>query len=135
MKARTSFLKRCLALALALMMLVSGTNMGIVMQAFAAGDKISVSYGKIVAENYVRENYMEADNIEITVADISTVDPSLDSFLPGQWVNVSSKHHFPSNPNMFLVKKISIGISNPAQTKIFIGRLKRGLSEAFAALQ
>ena len=52
MKARTSFLKRCLALALALMMLVSGTNMGIVMQAFAAGDKISVSYGEIVAANY-----------------------------------------------------------------------------------
>lgn len=52
MKARTSFLKRCLALALALMMLVSGTNMGIALQAFAAGDKISVSYGKLVADNY-----------------------------------------------------------------------------------
>ena len=50
MKARTSFLKRCLALVLALMMLVSSSNMGIALQAFAAGN--SVSYGKLVAKNY-----------------------------------------------------------------------------------
>lgn len=89
---------------------------------------------KIVAENYMRENYMEISNIEITVADLSAVCTSLDSFTPGQWVNVNSKHHFPSNPNLFLVKNVSIGISNPTQTKISIGRMKRGLSASLAGL-
>lgn len=53
MKARTSFLKRCLALALALVLLVSGTNMGVVLQAFAAeNEDVTVHYGVIVANNY-----------------------------------------------------------------------------------
>lgn len=89
---------------------------------------------KIVAESYMQDNYMEIDNIEITVADISAMDASLDSFMPGQWVNVNSKHHFPTNPNMFLIRKISIGISDPTQTKVFIGRMKRGLSTSIAEL-
>ena len=89
---------------------------------------------KTVATNYVRENYMETESIEITVADVSTIDDSLDSFLPGQWVNVISKHHFTSNPNMFLVRKMNIGISNPAQTRISVGRMKRGLSDSIAGL-
>lgn len=89
---------------------------------------------KSTAESYMRENYMETDNIEITVSDVSAIDTSLDSFLPGQWVNVISPHHFPTNPNRFLVKKISIGISEPTQTKVSIGRIKRGLSSNIAGL-
>lgn len=52
MKARTSFLKRCIALVLAVMLMVSGTNMGIVLQALAAGNEITVQIGQIVADNY-----------------------------------------------------------------------------------
>lgn len=85
---------------------------------------------KLTATSFMQDNFMEASNIEITVADISALDPSLDSFMPGQWVNVNSKHHFPTNPNTFLVKKISIGVSDPTQTQIFIGRIKRGLTQA-----
>lgn len=54
MKVRTSFLKRCLALALALVLLVSGTNMGVALQAFAADNaaETTVQIGKIVADSY-----------------------------------------------------------------------------------
>ena len=54
MKVRTSILKRCLALALALVLLVSGTNMGVALQAFAADNaaETTVQIGKIVADSY-----------------------------------------------------------------------------------
>jgi hypothetical protein len=84
---------------------------------------------KIVAENYIRENYQAVSSIEISVADISVINTELDSFLPGQWVNVNSKYHFEANPSTFLVRKTRIGITDPAQTLISIGRVQRGLSE------
>lgn len=83
---------------------------------------------KFAATNYLRENYAEISGIEITVADVSVIDTELDSFLPGQWVDVESLHHFPTNPNTFLVKKVRIGITDPAQTLISIGRIQRGLT-------
>lgn len=83
---------------------------------------------KIAAQNYLRENFAEISGIEITVADVSVIDTELDSFLPGQWVEVESLHHFPTNPNTFLVKKVRIGITDPAQTLISIGRIQRGLT-------
>lgn len=51
MKARTSFLKRCLAFALALVLLASSANMGIVTRANAAKPD-STTAGKLVASNY-----------------------------------------------------------------------------------
>lgn len=51
MKARTSFLKRCLAFALALVLLASSANMGIVTRANAAKPD-STTAGKLVAKNY-----------------------------------------------------------------------------------
>lgn len=53
MKLNTSFLKRCIALAVALVLLVSSSNLGTVLRAFAAEDEsITVSDGKLVALNY-----------------------------------------------------------------------------------
>lgn len=51
MNVRTSFLTRCLALVLAVMLLVSGTNIGVVLQALARSDA-SVTEGQLVADNY-----------------------------------------------------------------------------------
>ena len=51
MKVRTSLLTRCVALVLALMMVVSGANLGIVFQAYAAENNTKL-VGTLMAENY-----------------------------------------------------------------------------------
>jgi len=89
---------------------------------------------KIAAENYMRNNYLELSSIEITVADISHMDDTLDSFTPGQWVNVYSKHHFTENPTALLVRKITIDINNPKNTRVEVGRLKRGITDSIATI-
>lgn len=53
MKQSKSFLTRCLALALALVLLASSANLGAALQVFAAeGDKTSVTIAELVADNY-----------------------------------------------------------------------------------
>lgn len=53
MKLRTSFLTRCLALAMALVLIVSGSNLGVALQVFAAeSNETSVTVGEVVAKNY-----------------------------------------------------------------------------------
>lgn len=50
MKVRTSFLTRCVAMVLALLMAVSGVNLGAVLQVYAAENSITV--GELMAKNY-----------------------------------------------------------------------------------
>ena len=53
MKTTTSFWKRCLAWAMALVLLVSGSNLGVALQAFATEDGgASLTAGEIVAAHY-----------------------------------------------------------------------------------
>ena len=51
MKQSKSFLMRCVALALALLLVVSSANLGLVRQAFAA-EQISVELSELIAKNY-----------------------------------------------------------------------------------
>ena len=87
---------------------------------------------KTAAQNYMRDNYLELTSIDITVADISPMDRSLDTFIPGQWVNVYSKHHFTESPTPLLVRKMTIDITNPKNTRMEVGRIKRGITESIA---
>jgi hypothetical protein len=57
------------------------------------------------------------------------MNPDLDSFQIGQWVKVESEQHFNSGQETFLIRKMTINISNPAATKIEIGRTKQGLTD------
>ena len=78
MKARTSFLKRCLAMVLAVMLLVSGTNMGVVLQVYAAGATKSVSSGEIVAANYAltdAEKALLSSGHLAGVTEVTTTEP------------------------------------------------------------
>lgn len=88
----------------------------------------------IQARRYLEENFAPVTSIEITVADISPLDPALDSFIPGQWVEVYSKHHFDGGAAMFLVRKMTIDILNPDQTRIVIGRVRRGITDSIAKM-
>ena len=82
------------------------------------------------ANTYLREHYDAIDTIELDVADRSGIDETvLDSFTPGQWVKVNSKFHLKENPSYYLVKKMNIRISDPKQTRVFVGRLKSGITD------
>ena len=60
-----SFLKRFFALVMALALLVSGSNLGAVLQVSAAGSATYVNVGKLVADNY--DALTEAEHICIVM--------------------------------------------------------------------
>ena len=86
------------------------------------------------ASEYLLENYTGETSIEITAADLSGVDYTIDSFRVGQWVKVNVGHHFDNETQTFLIKKLNINLLSPADTKIVIGEVKKGLSEAVAGI-
>ena len=80
------------------------------------------------ARTYLAEKFASVNTIEITAADLSGANPDLDSFNVGQWVEVISSIHF-DEPQLFLIRKMSIKISEPGATKIEAGRTKQGLTD------
>lgn len=80
------------------------------------------------ARTYLAEKFASVNTIEITAADLSGVNPDLDSFDVGQWVEVISDIHF-NEPQTFLIRKMTIKISEPGATKIEAGRTKQGLTD------
>ena len=52
MKLRTAFLKRCLALVMALVLLASNANLGVAMTVFAGNADNTVTNGELIANNY-----------------------------------------------------------------------------------
>lgn len=82
------------------------------------------------ANAYIRDHFAPVDMIEIGVADLSGQNSALDSFMPGQWVQVHSKHHLAQNPSTHLVIKMTIHITDPARTKMYAGRLKPGITDS-----
>lgn len=81
------------------------------------------------ARTYLAENFAAVNSIEITAADLSGINPALDTFEVGQWVELVSDKHFTA-PQTFLVRKMVINLSRPAETKIEVGRTQQGLLES-----
>lgn len=88
---------------------------------------------KAEAEAYLANNYAGEYSIEVTAADLSGQDASLDFFRVGQWVNVFSNYHF-DTPQLFLIKKLTINLLSPAENKIVIGKVKKGFTQAVAEI-
>lgn len=84
---------------------------------------------KYEAERWLAENFAAVNTIEISAADLSSIDKSLDTFKLGQWVEVESDTHFYA-PQTFLIRKMTINLSNPADTKIEVGRTRQGLTDS-----
>lgn len=81
------------------------------------------------ARAYLNENFAAINTIEIKAIDLSGINPDLESFEVGQWVTVESEPHF-NQSQTFLIRKMMIDISNPANTKIEVGRTKQGLTDS-----
>lgn len=86
---------------------------------------------KDAAIAYLRENYIAASNIEITMTDMSHIDDSYKSFTLGQNVTVSSPKHF-AGTKTFKIMKMTINVSDPTQTRITVGKVNRGFVESIA---
>lgn len=84
---------------------------------------------KSKATTYLAENFAAVNKIEITAADLSGLNPALDSFEVGQWVELVSDKHF-TEKQTFLIRKMVINLSRPAETKIEVGRTQQGLTES-----
>ena len=113
---------------------------------YITNDEAVAAYGKIfkvvVFENitdgltllgqahaYLAENFAAVNTIEITAADLSGHNPALDSFEVGQWVELVSGAHF-TEKQTFLVRKMTINLSKPEETKIEVGRTQQGLTDS-----
>lgn len=88
---------------------------------------------KTTAEYYLAENHAGASTVEITAADLSGMDASIDSFRIGQWVRVENPYHF-NGIQLFQIRKMTIDLLNPGGNKIAIGEVKKGLSDAVAEI-
>ena len=88
---------------------------------------------KAEAEKYLAEQYAALNSIEITAADLSGMDASLDGFKVGQWVRVYSPVHG-INGTLYLIRKMTIILDKPAETKIEIGLEKKGLTDSLGAI-
>ncbi len=98
-------------------------------------DNITNPYTLLTAASeYLAENYTGETSIEITAADLSGIDYTIDFFRLGQWVKVNVGHHFDYETQTFLIKKLTINLLSPAATKIVIGEVKKGLSEAIVGI-
>ena len=93
-------------------------------------DNITNAYTlKSEAIKWLADNYAAVNTIEITAADLSGINPDLDSFQIGQWVKVESEQHFNGVQQTFLIRKMTISLSNPADNKIEIGKSRQGITD------
>lgn len=89
---------------------------------------------KAEGERYLAENYAGEYSIEVTAADLSGQDASIDFFRVGQWVRVNNEYHFGYSSQLFLIQKLTIDLLKPAENKIVIGKVKKGLSDEVASI-
>lgn len=81
---------------------------------------------------YLDELVKLPESIELTAADLATVNTSFSSFHLGTYVSVSSGPHG-LNQN-FLVRKLSLNLLDPAANKLTLGGLYSGLTGALKGL-
>lgn len=88
---------------------------------------------KTEGERYLASNYAGEYSVEITSADLSGLG-NVDFFRVGQWVRVRNEYHFGSEPQLFLIQKLSINLLKPAENKLVIGKVKKGLTDEIAGI-
>lgn len=87
---------------------------------------------KVKGQAYLNELVKLPESIELTAADLATVNTSFSSFHLGTYVSVSSGPHG-LNQN-FLVRKLSLNLLDPAANKLTLGGLYSGLTGALKGL-
>lgn len=81
---------------------------------------------------YLADLVKMPDSIELTAADLATVDQNITSFHLGTYVQAISRPHGLSQ--MFLVSKLSLDLLSPAANKLTLGSARDGLTGAVTGL-
>lgn len=79
-------------------------------------------------QNHLRDVTKMVESIELTAADLATVDKDITSFHLGTQVDVYSKLH--GIDQRFVVSKLSLKLFNPAENKLTLGKTILVFSEA-----
>lgn len=72
------------------------------------------------------------DSVELTAADLAKIDKTVDSFKLGTYVEVKSKPH--GIDQLFLVRKLSINLLDPAANKLTLGGTLQGFGDTVKGL-
>ena len=83
---------------------------------------------KTAGQAHLAEIVNQWESIELTAADLATVDKKITSFHLGTQVDAKSKHH--GLDHRFLVSKLSIKLLEPGANKLTLGRTHLTFSEA-----
>jgi len=81
---------------------------------------------------HLAELVNQAETVELTAADMATVDTAFSSFHLGTYVEVNSRPH--GIGQRFLVMKLSLNLFDPAKNKLTLGGVLSGLAGAVAGL-
>ena len=76
---------------------------------------------------YLQSIIQSEETIELSAADLATIDSNVTSFHIGTYVRVTSNPH--SIDQLFLVSKISIDLLNPASNKLTLGGVVESFTE------
>lgn len=79
------------------------------------------------AKQYLADNIMFLITIDVSAIDLSTLNKNVNSFRLGEYVRIKSNPH--EINKIYLLKKLSIDIENPANNKIQLGDSFKSLTD------
>lgn len=104
------------------------TQFGIIVKSVIFEDITDAAELKLKGQAYLADSVNQWETIELTAADLATMDKDITSFHLGTQVRAESKPH--GLDQLFQVSKLSIKLLDPVANKITLGKAVQGFSEA-----
>lgn len=94
-------------------------NYGTIFKTVVFDDISSASDLKVKGIEYLSQQVLIVNSLDLSAADLATIDKTVNSFRIGTYVRVTTEPH--SIDQNFLVDKISINLLNPTDNKLTLG--------------
>lgn len=104
------------------------SQFGIIVKSVIFEDITDAAELKLKGQAYLADAVNQWETIELTAADLATVDKDITSFYLGTQVRVESSPH--GLDQLFLVSKLSIKLLDPGANKLALGKTIEGTGEA-----
>ena len=108
------------------------SEFGVIVKSVIFEDVTDPAELKVKGQAYLADSVNQWETIELTAADLATVDRNITSFHLGTQVRVTSDPH--GLDQLFLVSKLSIKLLDPAANKITLGKTIQAFSEAVSGV-
>ena len=108
------------------------SQFGIIVKSVIFEDVTDPAELKAKGQAHLADSANQWETIELTAADLATVDKNVTSFHLGTQVRVQSNPH--GLDQLFLVSKLSIKLLDPAANKITLGKTIQAFSEAVSGV-